>query len=86
MAKQRLLQRFTVSLTAGYQNLGYIGGLTHTLASREDNYYFIQSTIDARITRFWFAGAFFVYRHNTSTFSDFGFDDTQVGIRTAIRF
>lgn len=86
MAKQRLLERFTVSLTAGYQNLGYIDALTHTVASREDNYYFFQPTIDARITRFWFAGAFFVYRHNTSTFSNFGFDDTQVGIRTAIRF
>jgi hypothetical protein len=86
MAKQRLLQRFTLSFTAGYQKLGYIDGLTHTVASREDNYYFIQPTIDARITNFWFAGAFLVYRQNTSTFSNFGFNDTQVGIRTALRF
>jgi len=86
MAKQRLLQRFTLSFTAGYQNLGYFGSLTPGFAGREDNYYFFQPTIDVRITRFWFAGAFFVYRHNTSTLSNFGFDDTQVGIRTAIRF
>jgi hypothetical protein len=85
-AKQRLLQRFAVSFTAGYQNLGYIDALTHTVASREDNYYFIQPAIDARITNFWFAGAFLVYRQNTSTFSNFGFNDTQVGIRTALRF
>ena len=85
-AKQRLLQRFALSFTAGYQNLGYIDALTHTVASRQDNYYFIQPTIDARITKFWFAGAFLVYRQNTSTFSNFGFNDMQVGIRTALRF
>jgi hypothetical protein len=85
-AKQRLLRRFGLSFTAGYQNLGYIDALTHTVASREDNYYFIQPTIDVRITNFWFAGAFLVYRQNTSTFSNFGFNDMQVGIRTALRF
>ena len=85
-AKQRLLQRFILSFTGGYQNLDYFGALTHMVASREDNYYFIQPAIDARITNFWFAGAFLVYRQNTSTFSNFGFNDTQVGIRTALKF
>jgi len=85
-AKQRLLQRVVLSLTAGYQNLDYFGADTHTVASREDNYYFIQPAIDIRITNFWFAGAFFVHRENTSTFSNFGFNDTQVGIRTALKF
>src|SRR5207302_1895582 len=47
-AQQRLLQRFILSFTAGYQNLDYFGALTHTVASREDNYYFIQPAIDAR--------------------------------------
>jgi hypothetical protein len=85
-AKQRLLQRVVLSFTAGYQNLDYFGAFTHTVASREDNYYFIQPAIDVRITNFWFAGAFFVHRENTSTFSNFGFNDTQVGIRTALKF
>jgi len=85
-AKQRLLQRVVLSLTAGYQNLDYFGADTHTVASREDNYYFIQPAIDIRITNFWFAGAFFVHRENTRTFSNFGFNDTQVGIRTALTF
>ena len=86
MAKQRLLQRIVLSCTAGYQNLDYFDALTPTVASREDNYYFIQPAIDARITRFWYAGAFLVYRENTSNFSNFSFNDTQVGIRTALKF
>jgi hypothetical protein len=85
-AKQRLLQRVILSFTAGYQNLDYFGALTHTVASREDNYYFIQPAIDIRITNFWFAGAFLVYRENISNLSNFRFNDTQVGIRTAIKF
>ncbi len=85
-AKQRLLQRAVVSFMAGYQNLGYFGAFTHTVASREDNYYFIQPSIDVRITRFWFAGAFLVYRENISNLSNFRFNDTQVGIRTALKF
>ena len=85
-AQQRLLQRVVLSFTAGYQNLDYFGTDMHTVASREDNYYFIQPAIDVRITNFWFAGAFLVHRENTSTFSNFGFNDTQVGIRTALKF
>jgi hypothetical protein len=85
-AQQRLLQRVVLSFTGGYQNLDYFGALTPTVASRKDNYYFVQPAIDARITNFWYAGAFFVYRENTSNFSNFGFNDTQVGIRTALKF
>jgi len=85
-AKQRLLQRMVVSLIAGYQNLDYFGARPAGTAARGDDYYFIQPSIDIRITRFWFAGAFLVYRQNTSNFSTFSFNDTQLGIRTALTF
>jgi hypothetical protein len=85
-AKQRLLQRVVVSLIAGYQNLDYFDASTQTTASRGDNYYFVEPSIDIRITNFWYAGAFFVYRENTSNLSSFSFDDTQVGIRSALKF
>jgi hypothetical protein len=85
-AKQRLLQRMVVSLIAGYQNLDYFGARPAGMAARGDDYYFIQPSIDIRITRFWFTGAFLVYRQNTSNFSTFSFNDTQLGIRTALTF
>ena len=86
MAKQRLFQRLVVSATVGYQHLDYFGSSVDTAASRADNYYFTQASIDTRITNFWSAGAFFVYRENTSNLSDFKFNETQVGIRTALKF
>jgi Putative beta-barrel porin 2 len=85
-ARQRLLRRFTLSLTAGYQNLDYVDAGGVAPAVREDNYYFIQPAIDVRITNFWFAGTFFVHRENTSNFSIFSFDDNQAGIRTTLNF
>jgi hypothetical protein len=85
-AKQRLFQRVVVSLIAGYQNLDYFGGSTPGVGTRGDNYYFLEPSIDIRITNFWYAGAFFVYRQNSSNLSNFSFDDTQVGIRSALRF
>jgi hypothetical protein len=85
-AQQRLLQRFLIGLTAGYQNLDYFDASSTSIASRRDNYYFLQPAIDVRITNFWFAGAFFVHRKNTSNVSNFSFDDTQAGIRTTLKF
>jgi hypothetical protein len=85
-ARQRLLQRVVVSLMTGYQNLDYFAASPHTRATRGDDYYYIEPSIDIRITNFWYAGAFFVYRQNNSNFSDFSFDDKQVGIRSALKF
>ncbi len=85
-AQQRLFQRVTLGLTAGYQNLTYIDASAASVASRQDNYYFIQPSIDVRITHFWFAGAFFVHRENSSNFSLSSFDDSQAGIRTTLKF
>lgn len=85
-ARQRLLQRVVVSLTTGYQNLDYFAASPHAMASRGDDYYFVEPSIDIRITNYWYAGAFFVYRDNNSNFSNFSFDDKQVGIRSALKF
>lgn len=85
-ARQRLFQRFVISIIAGYQNLDYFGSSEHTVASRGDNYYFAESSIDTRITNYWSAGIFSVYRENTSNLSNFSFNETQVGIRTALKF
>ena len=85
-ARQRLLQRVVVSLITGYQNLDYFAASPHTRATRGDDYYFVEPSIDIRITNFWYAGAFFVYRENKSNFSNFSFDDKQVGIRSALNF
>lgn len=84
--RQRLLQRFTVAFTAGYQNLSYFNTLNGESTTRDDNYYFVQPSVDVRITNFWYAGAYYLHRQNDSSFESFGFDDNQFGVHSGIKF
>jgi Putative beta-barrel porin 2 len=84
--RQRLLDRFFVSLTGGYQNLHYIGAVGGIGATRDDDYYFIQPAVDVRITRFWYAGGYYLHRQNNSSASFFGFVENQSGLRMTLTF
>jgi hypothetical protein len=83
---QRLLQRFVLTVSGGYQNQTYFSTTGIPGANRKDNYYFIAPAIDVRIMRFWSAGVFYLRRENSSSFSFFGFNDDQFGIRTGLTF
>jgi hypothetical protein len=84
--RQRLLERFFVSLTAGYQNQQYFGATSLSDSNRDDDYYFIQPAIDVKITRFWYAGGYYLHRQNDSSVSNFGFNENQTGIRATFTF
>ena len=84
--QQRLLQRFSVSLTAGYQNQTYFNATSLDSSTRDDNYYFIQPEIGVKITRYWYAGGYYLHRQNDSSVSIFGFNENQTGIRATFTF
>jgi hypothetical protein len=84
--KQRLLRRFSLGLTGGYQNLSYFNTVNGESTTRDDNYYFVQPALDAKITNFWFAGAYYLHRQNNSSFDAFGFNDNQFGVHSGIKF
>jgi hypothetical protein len=84
--RQRLLQRFFVSLTGGYQNQTYFAAVNGIDANREDNYYFVQPALDVKITRFWYAGGYYLYRQNDTSASGFEFKENQVGVRATFTF
>jgi hypothetical protein len=84
--KQRLAQRFYFAVSAGYQNSDYFSTVSGVMASRRDNYYFIEPALDFPITRFWTVGGYYLHRQNDSSFQSFKFDDNQVGVRTVLTF
>jgi hypothetical protein len=84
--RQRFFNRFFVSLTGGHQNLHYIETIGATVATRDDDYYFIQPAIDVKIMRFWYAGGYYLRRQNNSSASFFGFMESQSGLRTTLTF
>jgi hypothetical protein len=83
---QRFLQRFFLRLTGGYENVTYSAAIPGISSPRQDNYYFIQPEIDVRITRFWYAGGFYLHRRDDSSLSIFAFDENQAGIRVTFTF
>lgn len=82
----RLFERFFFSLTGGYQNLDYINAIGGLVATRADDYYFIEPALDVKITRFWYAGGYYLRRQNNSSVSAFGFNENQTGIRATFTF
>ena len=84
--RQRLLSRGTLGISVGYENAEYFSTINGISANRIDDYYFIEPSLDVRITRFWTAGAYYLRRQNTSSLDFFGFYDNQVGFRTVLTF
>ncbi len=83
---QRFLQRFFFRLTGGYENVTYLAATPGISSPREENYYFIEPGIDVKITRFWYAGGFYLHRQDDSSLSIFAFDENQAGIRVTFTF
>ena len=84
--QQRLLQRFYLGLAAGYENDDYFATATGVSATRNDNYYFVEPSLDVLITRFWSAGIYYLHRQDFSSIDFFSFYDNQVGVRATVRF
>jgi hypothetical protein len=83
---QRFLQRVHLGLAAGYNNLSYFSTIRTLAATREDDYFFFQPSIDVMVTRFLSIGAYYVHRENESTIGDFSFEDNQLGVRALLSF
>ena len=84
--RQRLVQRFYVGVSGGYQNSDYFSTVNGVAANRQDNYYFIEPSLDFPITRFWTVGGYYLHRQNDSSLHSFNFYDNQVGFRTTLTF
>jgi hypothetical protein len=83
---QRFLSRFTLGLAVGYNKSQYFSTLQGLSANRDDDFYYVQPTVDANVTRWWTAGGYYIYRKNSSSLALFGFDDNQFGLRSTITF
>jgi hypothetical protein len=83
---QRFMQRFYFGFAAGYTNSNYFSTISGVSDTRNDNFYYIDPSVDFNITRFWTFGAYYVHREDSSSFPFFSFKDNQVGLRTKLTF
>lgn len=84
--QQRLFRRVYLGLTAGYENDNYISTDSGVSATRNDDYWFIEPSVDVLITRWLSTGAYYLHRQDSSSDAFFSFYDNQVGVRATVRF
>ena len=84
--QQRLFHRLYFGLAGGYENSDYFAAKDNVDAPRNDNYWFIEPSLDVLITRWLSAGVYYLHRKDSSNISFFSFDDNQVGVRATARF
>ena len=84
--QQRFLTRMHLGLTVGYEHAEYFGAANGVNATRDDNYYFIQPSLDLTVTRWWTAGGYYLHREDNSSTEVFSFYDNQFGVRSEFTF
>jgi len=84
--QQRLLHRLYLGLAVGYENADYFAADDNVNAPRNDDYWFIEPSLDVLITRWLSAGVYYLHREDNSNVNFFNFDDNQVGVRATVRF
>jgi hypothetical protein len=84
--QQRLFHRLYFGLGVGYENSDYFATTDNVSAPRNDDYWFIEPSLDVLITRWLSSGVYYLHREDSSNFSFFSFYDNQVGVRATVRF
>ena len=84
--EQRLSDRLSFRIATGYEMADYFSTLREIEAEREDEYFFVDASLELKITKIWSAGVFYIHRDNDSNLEPFGFVENQIGVRTGIAF
>ncbi|MFL6501156.1 MAG: hypothetical protein ACJ8LL_10660 [Candidatus Udaeobacter sp.] len=84
--QQRLFHRIYLGLGGGYEHSNYFATDRDVNATRDDDYWFIEPSLDVLITRWLSAGVYYLHREDISNDDFFSWEDNQVGIRATVRF
>jgi hypothetical protein len=84
--QQRLFHRLYLGLGAGYEHSNYFATDRDVNANRDDDYWFIEPSLDVLITRWLSAGVYYLHREDSSNEDFFSWEDNQVGVRATVRF
>jgi len=74
------------TLKGGYENNSYFYTNIQTASPREDNFFYLNPSVQLRVTEHAKLEVFYNYRKNTSNNSERAFTDNQVGIRASFTY
>jgi len=83
---QLIAQKFQVGVAGGYENDYYIPNTANTVATRRDNFFFIEPQISYNFLKYLTATVFYQYRFNDSTLQVDTWNNNQVGFEISAAF
>jgi hypothetical protein len=83
---QLVAQKFQVGVAGGYENDYYVANTSNTVATREDNFFFIEPQISYNFLRYLTASVFYQHRLNDSTLQVDTWYNNQVGFEISAAF
>lgn len=83
--RQRVLDRWFVTLAGGIDQADYRSTIASVVATRKDTYYTGRLGVEYRLSDRWQVGAFYQYRSNSSS-GPFGFEDNEFGVQGSYSF
>lgn len=83
--RQRLLDKWFVSLNAGYDMAAYSTAVAGISFSRTDNIYSARLGVDYQFTERWTSGVYFL-RSSDSSNANYAYTDNQIGLQASWRF
>jgi hypothetical protein len=83
---QTVAQKFQVGVAGGYENDYYIANTANTVATRRDNFFFIEPQISYNFLKYLTASVFYQYRFNDSTLQVDTWNNNQVGFEIGAAF
>jgi hypothetical protein len=84
--QQKIWQRLSFGLSAGYDFTEYEPSATGVSTDREDDYFYVAPSLNYSLSPRWDAGLYFTYRENDSNQAGNDYDGYQAGFRTSFRF
>src|SRR5437762_11148441 len=84
--QQRLFSRVYFGFGGGYENSDYFATSRNVNSPRDDDYWFVEPSVDVLITRWLSTGVYYLHRQDVSSVDFFSFYDNQVGVRATLRF
>ncbi len=84
--RERFLQKFEVTVTAGFENTDYHSEGSHYSVNRNEDYFFGRVDVSYILSEQWRIGTYFELRSNDSSEKYRSFDQHQTGVNVSFNF
>jgi hypothetical protein len=84
--KQKLFEKFSASLSAGYDSVDYVQLSSTATVNRSDGYYSVRAQLDYEVDRHFIASLFYIYQADSSNIDRYSYTDNMVGLRVGWRY